>query len=467
MVTDLFFLACVAAALLAWADWRRGLYLLIVIGTLQDPVRKLTPGTPPILAIASLPVWLAFVVSAYHSDPDLWRRFTRAYPQASRIMRVFLVCLIPPVILVLSYGLGAWRLALLGSFAYVAPLAIIVVSFSLARDSDDVRRLLAFHAAYSALLLVGAWLEFLGAFPGSLVLGTEALGFRWVRTQVGSGGIDLISGLYRSPDLMAWHAATLVMGATALAGTRTRVGGVLWLLVAVWGGSCLLMAGRRKAIIMPILFVATLVTLSLAEGRAGRALRLVVTAGVVLASVLFAAGETAFNAGYLDYAASTATDAAGRFSGGTVGALRWTFLESGFLGRGVGSATQGAQHLLDSGVQQGWQESGASKVLAELGLPGLICGLWLGASLARAVLTTARSRTAPRGRVLQAALVGMLVANAASFTVSHQVFGDILVVTSAAALVGLALSAPRWSQADQVGSAGGAGTTEAARHVRV
>lgn len=444
MAADLFAICVVAAALIAWTDWRRGLPLLIIIGTLQDPVRKLTPDTPPILAIAALPVWLAVVVSAYRSDPGLWLRFRRAFPQMSRALGLFLLCLLPPIMLALSYGLGAWRMALLGSFAYLAPVATVVVGFSFVRRPEDARRLLVFQAVYTALYLSGAWVEFLGLFPDSPLLGTSAFGFQWMRTRSQASAITLISGFFRSPDLMAWHAAMLVMGASTLALTGRRLRDRLWLACAVWGGACLLMAGRRKALIMPLLFAASYGLFGLAQRRLGR-MGAVVAGGVLLvASVLFAAGEMSLDAGYLEYAASTVTEASGRLSEGTAGALRETFVQSGILGRGIGSATQGAKHLADTGVEQGWQESGASKVLAELGVPGFLCALWLGVLVARGALRVAlRSGTTTVGS-LPAALTGILVANAASFTVSHQIYADIVVVSVTAALLGTLLSCPRW-----------------------
>ena len=43
MLLELFAVSIFVAAILAWNNWRRGVLLLIVIGTLQDPIRKLTP----------------------------------------------------------------------------------------------------------------------------------------------------------------------------------------------------------------------------------------------------------------------------------------------------------------------------------------------------------------------------------------------------------------------------------------
>jgi predicted lipid-binding transport protein (Tim44 family) len=51
------------------------------------------------------------------------------------------------------------------------------------------------------------------------------------------------------------------------------------------------------------------------------------------------------------------------------------------------------------------------------------------------------------GGLLQVALVGIILANVASFIVSHQAYGDLLIATLTAFVLGLALSGPRWASA--------------------
>lgn len=441
MSAEIFGLLVVAAAFIAYADWRRGFLFLLLIGTLQDPVRKLIPGSPPILAIAALPVWLGIGLRVVGTDRGLWSRFERAYPQAARAMRLLVLCLIPPILLVLGYGLGAWRMALLGTFAYLAPLAMLVIGFSYARTPSDVRKALQVYGAYTALFLVGAFAEYSGV--QATVIGTEALGFRWLRTRTGLEAITLITGFYRSPDIMAWHAATLAMVGLSLAHSARRPVERLWLVVSAWGLLALLLAGRRKAIVMPLIWLAFLILAQVKRGRLGRAIAVVLVAGGAVAGVYFASGEIAIDQNYYQYAASAALDAGDRFQGGTIGAVQQTLIQSGVLGRGIGSATQGAQHLVDA-PEQGWQESGPSKLLAELGVPGLVCVSWLAFLLGRACLRLALSVPAQADAQMVVALVGMLGANAVSFTVSHQIYSDLVVTTSTALMMGCVLSAPRW-----------------------
>src|SRR5207244_3887398 len=100
-----------------------------------------------------------------------------------------------------------------------------------------------------------------------------ALGVQWVRS-FGAEQVDLISGLYRSPDLMGWHAAALAMFTLTLL-TERRRGTVIWLLMAGAGVLATIMAGRRKMMIMPLIWAAVILLTYMRAGRVGRAVSLI------------------------------------------------------------------------------------------------------------------------------------------------------------------------------------------------
>ena len=57
------FLALIGiATIMAFANWRAGVYWFLVIGLLQDPVRKMVPGVPGLLVLSTVPVWFAVVL---------------------------------------------------------------------------------------------------------------------------------------------------------------------------------------------------------------------------------------------------------------------------------------------------------------------------------------------------------------------------------------------------------------------
>ncbi len=51
----------ITGVLLTLKNWQFGCFFLIVIAALQDPVRKMTPGVPAYLALASVPIWVTMV----------------------------------------------------------------------------------------------------------------------------------------------------------------------------------------------------------------------------------------------------------------------------------------------------------------------------------------------------------------------------------------------------------------------
>jgi len=220
------------------------------------------------------------------------------------------------------------------------------------------------------------------------------------------------------------------------------------------GAVCVLIGGRRKAIVMPLLWgvFVGLVYLRVKglQGAVAVALMLALLGG----AFVFAGGELGVHQNYLTYAATTTLDAPERFLSGTVGAVYWTVVQSGWLGRGIGVASQGMRHL-GTNVDLGWQESGPSKLAVELGIPGMVCALLLALALARACLNA--MRWVPQRTLefkLLIGLLGIAIANASSFFVSHQIYSDLTVIGLSAFFIGAALSAPRWSRAAAGGSRG-------------
>jgi O-antigen ligase len=216
-----------------------------------------------------------------------------------------------------------------------------------------------------------------------------------------------------------------------------------WLPLVVLGGLCVLMAGRRKAMMMPAVWMLVVLASYLRSRRMAATMALFGLLGLVLVGVVFVAGDLV-DENYYSYAASTTRDAPDRLFNGAVGSVWTTFLQSGFLGSGIGTVAQGMSHIA-GGVEQGWQESGPSRVLAELGVPGFVAALLLGGMLARACYNVMRraSPAAP-GYHLQVGLGALVAANAASFLVSHQIYTDLSVMPLAALFLGACLSGPRW-----------------------
>ena len=445
MISELFAILIVASTLVALVRWRTGIYLMIIVGTLQDPVRKLTTDAPAIMAVSSLPIWCAMIVSSFHSAHS-WKSFRQKWPQLARLTFIFVLSLLPATILVFQYGLDAWRIAAIGIFGYLVPVASLLTGFVYAREPDAVRSLLRFYCIYTGLFLVGAFLEYGGLMGDWPALGTGALNVQWVRyLEGGQGQVNLIAGFYRSPDIMGWHAAALAMFALTLR-LSGKGGGSLWMLLSAFALAALLIAGRRKMIGMPVLWLAAVMFAYLPARRLSAVVRLAAGLAAAAAFLYFAAGEIDIQESYYVYAATLPAELSGRLAQDTFGAVIGTFTQSGPLGRGIGTASQGTQHLGLEGAR-GWQESGLSKLAVELGIPGLVCALMLFVSLARQCTTALKAPTSsPSDAALKAGIFGFVVANGFSFLVSHQVYGDPLIMMLTSFMLGAVLASAAWGE---------------------
>src|SRR6202008_2470331 len=105
----------------------------------QDPIRKLTPDTPAIMAITAIPIWSAACLIAFNRD-RMWAIFRGTWPRVASVIRLFLLSLIPATLVVFQYGLSAWRLATIGLFGYLMPMASLLAGFVYTTSRDELRR---------------------------------------------------------------------------------------------------------------------------------------------------------------------------------------------------------------------------------------------------------------------------------------------------------------------------------------
>ena len=103
------FSACFVAfvgvsCLVALQNWRWGLLLCVVIGLLQDPVRKVTPGCPAYLLLLTIPVYASAFFALVSQQPCV-QRFFRRYPQTRILTLLLFTTLVVSSVQTLSYGL--------------------------------------------------------------------------------------------------------------------------------------------------------------------------------------------------------------------------------------------------------------------------------------------------------------------------------------------------------------------------
>ena len=426
----LLLLACV----IAFLDWRRGWYLAIVCGVLQDPVRKMTTGTPVVITFSVVLVYLFVLLSAQgqlqNTLGDVSKRFGSLYLAVS-IFVVFLVLAAANGLI--TYGLEYWKAPALSFIIYLMPIPALLLGYTFYRRDEDLLPFLVFYAVLTSIALIGVVLEHQGLRWSALglVAATEGSNIRMLP------GIQLtmLAGFYRGPDILAWHAAMLAAIGIAMS-IRARVLSAAWpwMIVAAWGVYACFLSGRRKALYMVLVFVAVFVWRYARRLNAPQAVSfttLVLLLFVVTHRLATSEGTDA----YVRAAALQQGELFTRLEGG----FSETIEQSGFMGAGLGTATQGTQHFTQKSFS--WQEGGLGKLAIELGVPGVIAAAFLLFVLINYMLKITRAPDEPgTSQIIRCMLMAMLVANMANFIASAQAYSDPVLTLMTAFLGGCLLA---------------------------
>ncbi len=394
-----------------FTGWPQAVLVCVVLEGLRDPARKLAPHAPIAVTLGVSLLWgLIFAVAGFRERKILapvWRK------HRCPIVASGCLCLglIPSAVAAIRRPEGGLALLALGITSYAAPLAGIVLGYLHAGSESAIRRVMIVYLAVHGLLLIGVFLEF-----GRLDLrGLSGIDFDWVRYHEG-GAISLISGFYRSPDLQGQHAAQAAMFLSVLlvyGGTsRSR----RWASLLVPLAACLVLCGRRKMMVAPLLFLAVwLGPTALRAGwrQTGRMTAIMAAVG----GLTLAAVSYKWPSPYLTYMTTIAGDSRERVLR-SVDGVALTLQQAGWWGYGLGGATQGRAHVAphDSRV---WQEDALSRSAAESGVPGLLVMLGLAVVWSRVGLTSWGST---RDDAL--AFAGMSLAWLAVYFIAHGTFSS-------------------------------------------
>jgi len=425
-------------------NWRRGIFFLILIAALQDPVRKMVPGAPGYLALSIMPVWFVMVARTFPLYGECWQRFNMHFLKLPRAVKFFFISLIPAALISATYGPGSWQITLVGILSYSSLLLGALTGYmQLSGRGQRLEHIFSVYCLITAVMLVGTPMEYLGVFDPWGAVGTRSMGTTWLQTSIYGMGLKMIAGFYRSPDVMGWHSVMMSMFAVLLALKNRGARRSFWLAVAGWGIVGGMLCGRRKMMYMLPVFVFVLVSffwrIHSHRFQFRGVMIIVVSAGLAGYGVYNLVGP---NAGVEIYYSNNIVQMSyERVHTHGVDSVIETVRQSGFWGEGLGTATQGIHHLRVAKPRT-WQEGGLSKIMVELGVPGFIAALLMMAALIRSLFHVVHHRVSPESEdfILYAGLVAILCANGGSFVVSHQIFGDPFVILFFAFLCGLVLS---------------------------
>jgi hypothetical protein len=441
----------------ALVDWRRAFFIVIVCGVIQDPVRKLTPNTPVIVSFLVVGLYAVIVFAARRSLVAYLSEFGRRFPRVNTaLFVVFLMLVVAALNGLATYGLSNWKVPAISLFTYCIPLIAALFGYAWLQREEAMMTFFRFYAIVTSLALGGTLLEY--ARVTSPILGMVGAEGDWIRHLPGIQ-IRLLSGLYRGPDIMAWHAATLTAIGVAMAvrsGVRRAL--ILWGGVAAWGFFNCMISGRRKAIYYVIVFAAVLMWRYFRRVRVAQVLALLAVLGI-LGTVVRQFTRSEETSVYARGALATQQELTERLEGGALETLQ----QFGYMGAGLGTATQGVYHLT-GGSSVGWQEGGLGKLMVEVGVPGVIALAALGYVVLRLLLRlTAASDVRGSSQFLRATLFGLVAANGAGFLASAQAYTDAILGLTTGFFVGCLFAsaalderlagAERTSRPEAVGSA--------------
>lgn len=431
MVALAFYLAFLGTACAyAFMDWRRGWLLMSIAGALQDPVRKLTPGAPVWISFLVVLLYAVVVISARQTILVELRDFGRRFANVYTIIVAFIFLLVVAAVNgIVTFGIENWRVPLISLFTYLVPLIAALLGYSWFQREEWMFRFFHIYATVMTVALIGTMAEYFRV--QSSMLGMVAYSGDYVRHLPGIQ-IRLLSGIFRGPDIMALHAATLTSIGIAMA-LRSGLGRqtLIWGSIATWGFINCMLAGRRKAIYFVAVFVLAFLWRYARRVRTAEVFALVGVLLVLYGVVrnLAASEETSV---YARGALASQDEFRQRFDGGALE----TFGQYGLMGAGLGSATQGVHHLL--GAQNiGWQEGGLGKLAAEVGLPGILALLLLGIIVFNLLMRLTTYPDVPgSSQFMRVTLFGLVAANGASFIASAQAYSDAVLALTFGFFIG-------------------------------
>jgi hypothetical protein len=434
MVTILFLAFLLLSACIALLDWRRGWYLAILCGVLQDPARKLTPGTPVVMTFSMVLVYLLVLVASQASlrrgMRDLAARMSGLYLAASILAIAVAVAAVNGLI---TFGLQYWKVPLLSLIIYTIPIPAALLGYVSRNDDRKMARILGFYAAITAVALIGVPLEYNGIHWRSLgLVGLTPMTYRYLP------GIEIrmLSGFYRAPDVMGWHAAMLtIIGVTMSLRAKVIARAWPWMFLTGWGFINCILSGRRKAVYMVAVFALVFVW-RYAKRLTMSQIVSFVSIAIVIGFVLHNLSSSEQSDVYVRGTATTSDEIFARLEGG----FRGTIEQSGLIGAGLGAATQGTYHLAPTAIGLGWQEGGLGKLTMELGVPGLIAVALFAFALLRVLLVISRAPDEEgTSQLMRVALFAIAAANFVNFLVSAQAYSDPLLTLLSAYLLGTLL----------------------------
>jgi len=421
-----------------------GLSLMILVGFLQDPTRKLLAGEPVVMTIMVGVVVACMTIRALLiSQQSFFEPFVRWTDTIKAALGVYLV-------IILLQGLhsliryGSPFIPALGAIFYLAPLIAIGLGYFQFGRFELVRKFLLVFCGLALIVALSVAASYLGV--NSNLFGEVGTGLL-----IYDQGTILkaYSGLMRSSEIASWHMGACVCFLIVLIVDRGSVPSLIIVVLAVTLlMSSIILTGRRKMILQILIFsMMYFPLLRYYQGRLSSRFISVSIVGLTLLLSMYwflpSFEGTQYDL-YVARGASVFEDAGQRFSTLGLGSLTWAYKSYGMFGGGLGIAAQGSQHFGQSGsVAVG--EGGIGKLVSELGLISLFIVAWLGLMFAKHLHRCIGlvAQATPTKLPFTVGILVFLLANVPTFIVASQVYGDVFVLLILGFLAGSLFALPK------------------------
>lgn len=433
-------------ASIAFSDERMGFYVAIFVGLTQDIVRKMVPGEPVALTVLVGVFVVALMLGMLIRGQIRFGAFLQTLPDLRKPMTVFLWYVAGQCVMAFITTRSPIVVAI-GAMVYFGPIAVLYLGYYLTATREDAQvvRYMRFYVLIALLMSAGIYMEYMGYQWD--ILKSVGVGLHGYNPL--GGVLKLNNGFWRGSELAGGYCGLAaifailmyIYGRVKLGFNGLLVFVFLVLIMAVF------ITGRRKFVMEVLMFLIAygLVSFILKRemNRIIQFVFLVLLCGLI-SFFWFIPDDFKKNLdGYIARSEQLEDQTTDRFTGLNTIGFYWTYQHNGFWGRGAGVASQGAQHFGGGAAVVGAaSEGGMGKVMAELGVPGLFIIIWFGFAILRRFYVGMRqmSRNYESRIQLAHAVLAVIIANLAVFSIAHQIFGDVFYLFMISWLIGTLLA---------------------------
>lgn len=437
----------VISTLIARINRHSGIWLMILVGLLADPVRKMIPGTPVYISLGFLPIFAVLFFSIVFNKKRDGGIFSY-FPDMRTPFRIFLLILIINSLRSVIAAPGAFALVVYSMAQYTGWVIAMVFGFYLVENETDLVKFEKMYLLTVTPFLITVFFHLFGWQQEWPVLRAMEFSEAAYTTERFGGPLELLNGLFRNPEPMGWHAMTAAICALFLlvSGRKKMFERLCYGILFLLSASCAVLSARRKFPIGIVIFVASFLLLTLQKS-----FKKTILYSSFLVILLGIGGhyfiKTEGGDRYLKSAQSGFEAFHEESERRVIGSIFWAIRRDGFFGRGLGAAPQGSRHVKSAELVQGpGIESGSGKMISELGVPGTLILIYLLFLYLKNIYALYKSKTVLTiNKVTIAFLISVVVTNAALFLLSHQVYADPLIGMLTFMSFGFLLAVPKMS----------------------